>query len=81
LSSSNGTAKLLFEASLSRAAFRKSRRFKKRISLVVVYGPVDWLFASKKDPFAEKGSDILAFKMLGFSFTLGSIDCAVTPKF
>ena len=63
LSSSKGTAKLLSDWSLSRAAFRKSNLFRKRMSLVVVYPP-PWFesdFASRKEPEAVNGSDILAF--------------------
>lgn len=58
-------AKLLIEASLSRAAFKNSNLFKNRMSLVVVNcGPVDILFASKKDPLTENGSDIFALSIL-----------------
>ena len=67
MSSSKGTAKLLKEVSLSSAAFRNSRRFKNKMSHVVVcpgapYPEKD--LASKKEPEAENGSDILAFCML-----------------
>lgn len=72
--------------SLSSAALRKRRRFKKRISLVVAAPgrppyPCDDLLTSRKEPDGRNCSEIFALCTLAFvSFRLGNILVALKPK-